>query len=306
MKAIIYTEYGAPDVLRLADVSKPVPKSNELLIRVHASSVSSGAIWVRQGRFPTSKILTSLLRLMFGITKPKRPIIGFEFSGIVEDIGENVRRFTKGDEVYGTTTGLKQGSYAEYVCVPETWRQGVVAIKPPTLTFEEAAVLPVGSMTALHLLTKARLQAGQNVLIYGASGSVGTFGVQIAKYFGARVTGVCSTGNVGLVRSLGADAVLAYTKEDMTQSKEQFDIVFDAVGKLKTSELKSLLRKGGTFCSVKSPTDEKLEYLDALHTMIAAGRLKPVIDRSYPFEQMVEAHRYVDAGHKKGNVIIRH
>lgn len=310
MKAMIYTEYGAPSVLHLKDVEKPVPRSNELLVKVCASSVTSGAIWIRKGEFPGSKVFTVLMRLMFGITKPKRPILGVEFSGIVEELGNGVTLFKKGDEVYGTTTGLQQGAYAEYVCVPESWKQGVVAAKPSSLTFSEAAALPVGAMTALHILKKANIQAGQTILIYGASGSVGTYAVQIAKYFGANVTGVCSTANQELVRSLGADAVLDYTKNDLANCTEQFDLIFDAVGKLEKATWKPLLHEGGggggRFCSVKSPTAEKREYLDVLHAMIAEGKLKPFIDKSYPFEQLAEAHDYVELGHKKGNVVINH
>jgi NADPH:quinone reductase-like Zn-dependent oxidoreductase len=248
------------------------------------------------------------MRLMFGITKPKRPILGVEFSGIVEDVGNDARLFKKGDEVYGTTTGLQQGAYAEYVCVPETWKQGVVAAKPQSLTFLEAAAIPVGAMTALHILKKANIQAGQTILIYGASGSVGTYAVQIAKYFGANVTGACSTANQEFVRSLGADAVLDYTKNDLKNCNEKFDLIFDAVDKLEKATWKPLLREGsgGRFCSVKSPTAEKREYLDVLHAMIAEGKLKPIIDKSYPFEQLAEAHEYVELGHKKGNVVINH
>lgn len=306
MKAMIYTEYGAPNVLHLKDVEKPLPQSNELLVKVYASSVTSGTIWIRKGEFPGSKVFTVLLRLMFGITKPKRPILGVEFSGIVEEVGNGVTLFKKGDEVYGTTTGLPQGSYAEYVCIPETCKQGVVEAKPQSLTFLEAAALPVGAMTALHILKKANIQAGQTILIYGASGSVGTYAVQIAKYFGANVTGVCSTANQELARSLGAHVVLDYTKGDFTNCSEQFDLIFDAVGKLNKTTWKPLLRKGGTFCSVKSPTAEKSEYLGELHAMIAQGKLKPVIDKSYAFEGIAEAHEYVELGHKKGNVVINH
>jgi NADPH:quinone reductase-like Zn-dependent oxidoreductase len=199
---------------------------------------------------------------------------------------------------------LKQGAYADYLCVPEQWKQGVIAPKPQSLSFEEAATLPIGAMTALDLLSKANIKQARKVLIYGASGSVGTFAVQIAKYFGANVTGVCSTGNKDLVRSLGADDVLDYTTSDLKNCAEQFDIIFDAVGKLDSVTCKRLLRPGGKFCSVRSATAEKREYLDVLHAIIAQGNLKPVIDRTYPLEQVAEAHRYVDAGHKKGNVAI--
>ncbi len=304
MRAAVYTKYGSPSVLQLREVEKPVPKSKEMLVRVHASTVSSGVIWIRKGHFPGSKLFTCLIRLVFGITKPKRNVLGFEFSGTVEDIGSDVKLFKKGDEVYGTTTGLKNGAYADYVCIPERWKQGVVALKPQHLTFEEAAALPVGGMTALQILLKAKIQSGHKILIYGASGSVGTYAVQIARYFGATVTGGCSTANIELVKSIGADEVIDYTKADITQYKERFDIIFDAVGKLKTSKCKPLLNKGGRFCSVKSLTHEKNQYLDLLHKMISEGKLKPIIDRSYSLEHIVEAHKYVDLGHKKGNVVI--
>lgn len=306
MKAFIYTEYGAPEVLRLVDVPKPVPKANELLVKVRASSVSAGSLWIRQGKFPGPAFYTLFIRLMFGITKPRKPILGFEFSGIVEEVGENVKAWKKGDAVYGTTTGLKQGAYADYLCVPEAWKLGVIAPKPSQLTFEEAAALPVGAMTALDLLSKANISGGKKVLIYGASGSVGTFAVQIAKYFGAKVTGVCSTGNIDLVRSLGADNMIDYTKQNLAEHPETFDVIFDAVGKLEKAVWKRLLAQGGNFRSVRTPISEKREYLDVLHSMIVEGKLHPVIDRTYPFEQLVEAHRYVDMGHKKGNVLIHH
>ncbi len=306
MKAFIYTEYGAPDVLRLADVSKPIPQANELLVKVHASSVSGGSIWIRRGKVPGAAIFTFLIRLLFGITKPRNPVLGYEFSGIVEEVGANVKAWKKGDAVYGTTTGLKQGAYAEYVCIPETSKLHVIAPKPHSISFEAAAALPVGAMTALQLLQKMNITQGQKVLIYGASGSVGTFAVQIARALGASVTGVCSTGNVDLVRSLGADTVLDYTTQDLAQCTEKFDSIFDAVGKLDTATRKRLLRQNGQFRSTTSPTSEKREYLETLHSMIVEGNLKPVIDKVYPFEKLVEAHRYVDLGHKKGNVVINH
>ncbi|AQG79900.1 NAD(P)-dependent alcohol dehydrogenase [Spirosoma montaniterrae] len=304
MKSVIYKAYGPPSVLHLAEVEKPQPKSNEVLVQVYASTVTSGAVWVRQGRFPGSSFFTLALRLMFGITKPRRPILGFEFSGIVEAVGPNVTRFRAGDAVYGTTTGLPNGAYAEYVCVPERWSQGVIAKKPAQLTFEEAAALPVGGMTALQLLGKTQLRAGQNILIYGASGSVGTYAVQLAKHVGATVTGVCSTANVSFVQSLGADTVIDYTCTDITQYGGQFDVVFDAVGKLPAATLKTLLTNNGRYISVRSMTNERTEHLDALHQMIEAGKLRPAIDRTYPLEQIVDAHEYVDTGRKRGNVVI--
>jgi len=304
MKAIAYTEYGSPDVLKLTEVEKPTPKSNEVLVRVHASSVSIGVIWIRKGAFPGSKIFTFFIRLIFGIKRPKRPILGFEFSGIVEEVGGDVKLFKKGDQVYGTTTGLKNGAYAEYVCIPEKWRMGVIAPMPKELTFDEAAVLPIGGMTAYDLLRRTNIKPSQKVLIYGASGSVGTYAVQLAKSLGGIVTGVCSTSNIELVKSIGAEEVIDYTKTDIGKYEKKFDVVFDAVGKMPAATLKALLHKKGKYISVKSITSEKTEHLTFLNKLVEEGKLRPVIDRKYPLEQMVEAHEYVELGHKKGNVVI--
>jgi NADPH:quinone reductase-like Zn-dependent oxidoreductase len=304
MKAIVYRTYGPPSVLLLTDLAKPVPGRHEVLVRVYASTVTSGTVWMRQGAFPGSWLFTVALRLMVGIRRPRRPVLGVEFSGVVEAVGDRVTRFRPGDAVYGTTTGLRQGAYAEYVCVPESWRGGVIGLKPAELTFAEAAALPVGGMTALQLLQKADLEKGQSILIYGASGSVGTYAVQLATYLNASVTGVCSTANLTLVRSLGADAVLDYTQTDLTQLGSRFDVVIDAVGKLPPLCRKVLLRKEGRFVSVLSMTGESRRYLDTLLRMIGEGRLRPVIDQVYPLEEIVAAHDYVDSGRKKGNVVV--
>ncbi|TAE28669.1 MAG: NAD(P)-dependent alcohol dehydrogenase [Cytophagales bacterium] len=304
MKAVIYTTYGPPSVLQLTDIAKPVPDHNEVLVRVSASTVTSGTLWLRKGAFPGSTLFTVLLRLMFGITRPRKPVLGVEFSGTVEAVGDSVAQFRPGDVVYGTTTGLRQGAYAQYVCVPETWREGVLAVKPTELTFQEAAALPVGSMTALHILQKAAIQQGQEVLIYGASGSVGTYAVQLATYFGGRVTAACSPANFAMVQSIGANAVVDYAQPDLSNWENRFDVVFDAVGKLPSSLGKQLVKKGGHFLSVKSVTSEKVEYLRSIHQIIAEGRLKPVIDRTYPLDEIVDAHAYVELGHKKGNVVV--
>lgn len=306
MKAFVYETYGPPEVLHLKEILTPTPRHNELLIKVHASSVSAGINLLRKGQFPGSKLFTLLLRLQFGIFKPKRPILGCEFSGTVEATGKDVTTFKKGDAVYGTTTGLKNGAYADYVCVPEKSSQGVIKLKPEMLSFTEAAALPVGGMTALQILQKANISSRSHILIYGASGSVGSYAVQIAKYFGAKVTAVCSSINMEWVYSIGAHEVIDYSDPGWFMRTKKFDIVFDTVGKLQKSEWKVLLAKGGKFCSTRSLTFEKTAYLAILEKMIIEGKLKPVIDKVFPFEEMIEAHRYVDTGHKKGNILIDH
>jgi NADPH:quinone reductase-like Zn-dependent oxidoreductase len=305
MKAVIYTEYGPPEVLQLKEIEKPAPKPIEVLVKVRASTVTSGVVYARSGTHPDSKLWALALRLLYGITKPKKTILGYEFSGEVEAVGKDVRLFQKEDQVYGTTTGLNAGAYAEYVCVPEAWKAGVVAKKPANLTPEEAAAVPIGGMAALEILNKADIHQGGKVLIYGASGSVGTFAVQLARHhFDAEVSGVCSTSNLELVRSLGAEHVIDYTQEDFTQRGETYDVIFDAVGKLSSAKAKSALKKEGTYLTVKSPTNENTEDLLLLKELVEAGKIRPAIDKIYPLEQTAEAHRYVDKGHKKGNVVI--
>lgn len=298
MKAIVCTKSGSPEVLNLVELDSPIPKQNEILIKVKASSVTRGDVKLRK----IPRIILIPIGFLFGF-KPMK-ITGVEFAGVVDAIGSDVKLFNKGDKVYGTTTGLKFGGNAEYVCVPEKSKKGVIVIKPDNISFPDAAVIPVGGMTALHILRKASIQNGHKILIYGASGSVGTYAIQLAKYFGAEVTAVCSTSNLEMVKSLGADKVTDYTKDDFTKGKVIYDVVFDAVGKISKSSCKNVLNKKGSFLSVKYPTKEKVEYLIFLNGLIESGKLKPVIDRKFSIDKIRDAHSYVEQGHKKGNVVI--
>ena len=298
MKAIVSTKYGPSEVLQLKEVEKPSPKENEVLIRVHAATVTQGDVMLRK-LHPLMYLPMSL----FGVKRKRIP--GHEFAGEVELVGADVTCFKAGDQVFGTTTGLSAGANAEYVCLPEKWEGGVLTTKPVNVSYEEAAALPVGGMTALYILQKGNIQKGQKVLIYGASGSVGTYAVQLAKHhFGANVTGVCSTANVALVKSLGADQVIDYTKEDVTQNGQKYDVVFDAVGKLSSSQKQNLLKENGTFLTVQTTTKEEIENFKTLKKLVELGKIKAVIDKRFPLEQVAEAHRYVEFGRKKGNVVI--
>lgn len=321
MKAILCTKYGPPDVLKLIDADKPSPKDNEVLIKILATTVTVADTRVRGFIVPLSFWIPA--RIALGFFKPKKSVLGMELAGEIESVGKNVMSFKSGDQVFAFTGHNIFNAYAEYICLPEN---KVLPIKPADISFEDAACLPLGGLTALYFLKKGKINKGQKAVIFGASGSVGTFAVQIAKSFGAEVTGVCSSANIELVKSLGADYVIDYTKEDFTKNGETYDLIFDTVGKSSISNCAKSLTKEGIFLhAVATPgisiqmawismitgkkllggdTIEKIEDLLFLKELVVQGKLKPVIDRRYPFEQIVEAHKYVEKGHKKGNVII--
>jgi NADPH:quinone reductase-like Zn-dependent oxidoreductase len=320
VKAIVATAYGAPNVLQLKEVEKPTPKNHEILVKVHATTVNTGDCRMRSFTVPPLFWLPA--RLVLGLRRPRNPIFGMELAGEVEAVGKDVKRFKPGDQVFASTFEQQFGAHAEYKCLPQ---DGAVVTKPQHLTYVEAATLSIGAHTALFFLKAANIQRGHNVLINGASGSVGTFAVQLAKYFGAEVTGVCSTKNVALVQSLGADKVIDYTQTDFTNNGEIYDIILDAVGKTTFSQCQGSLKRNGYYLNTvmggaamqarwyAMTTDKHIfggtavprtEALAILKELSEAGRLKPVIDRCYPLEHMVEAHQYVEAGRKKGNVVI--
>jgi len=300
MKAIVCTKYGSPEVLELREVEKPAPKDHEIRVKIHATTVTSGDTRVRSFNSPI--LFWIPMRLILGITKPRNKILGVEFAGEVEAIGQHVKRFKKGDQVYAIS-GMRFGAYAEYICFPE---EGNVTLKPTNATYEEAAALSFGGTTALHFFRKAKIKPGQKVLIYGASGAVGTSAVQIAKVMGTEVTAVCSSANFELVKSLGADHVIDYRKEDFAQREERYDVIFDTVGKSSKANCKKALKPNGVFITVDGQGIAKVltEDLIYLKTLVEEGKIKSVIDRRYALEQIPEAHRYVDKGHKKGNVVI--
>jgi NADPH:quinone reductase-like Zn-dependent oxidoreductase len=299
MKAIVYDRYGPPEVLQMREVPKPTPKDHEILVAIRAASVSAGDVRMR-------KPDPFAARLYNGLLKPGRvKILGFELAGEVAALGNQTRRFNEGDAVF-SFTGFGFGAYAEFICLPvgETVKQGLIALKPANMSYDEAAAVPCGGLTALAFLRKGGIQSGKKVLVYGASGSVGTYAMQLARYFGAQVTGVCSTQNLGLVRSLEAEHILDYTQEDVTKHNGRYDLVFDAVGKGKVSELKRLLAQNGNFMSVNGSAEILPDDLARLKDLVEAGEVRAIIDRIYPLGQIVEAHRYVEAGHKRGNVVI--
>lgn len=320
MKAVVYERYGPPEVLQLKELEKPTPKDNEVLIKTHATTVTSGDWRLRSLNVPVG--FGFIMRLVFGISKPKQPILGSELAGVIESVGKHVRNFKVGDQVFAfSDAGM--GCHAEYKCMPQ---DGAVVLKPPSLSYDEAAALSFGGTTALDFLRRGKLQSGERVLINGASGGVGTAAVQLAKHFGADVTGVCSTANVKLVRSLGASHVIDYTKEDFTQNGETYDVIVDTVGTAPFSRSKDSLTNGGRLLMILAglpdmlevpwvsmtsskkiiagPAAVRAEDLRFLARLAEAGEFKPVIDRRYPFEQIAEAHRYVDTGRKKGNVVV--
>lgn len=327
MKAIVWTKYGSPDVLQLKEIAKPTPKADEVLIKIHATTVTAGDCEARSLKMP---ILIRLpMRMYVGLTKPKRiTILGQELAGEIESIGEDVKRFRVGEQVFGTT-GLGFGAYAEYICLPEESAMGVLATKPANMTYEEAAAVPTGGLEALHFMRKGNMLTsvrGEKVLILGAGGSIGTFAVQLARYFGAEVTGVDSTSKLEMLRSIGAEHVIDYTQEDFTRNDETYDVIFDVPGRssfsgsirslkqngrylLANPGLSHVLQRPWTFMRsgkkvIFGAASQKTEDLIFLRDLIDAGHIKSVIDRRYSLEQIAAAHRYVDTGYKKGNVVI--
>ncbi len=324
MKAIMWTKYGPPEVLQLREIEKPAPGDNEVLIRIYAATVTAGDCEMRSAKFPIW--LKILMRIYIGLIRPTRiNILGQELAGEIESAGKAVKLFRKGDQVFGTP-GIGMGAYAEYKCLPEKSEEGVLVIKPANMTYEEAAAVPIGGLEALHFLRKANIEDGQKVLINGAGGSIGTFAVQLARYFGAEVTAVDSTGKLDMLRSIGADHVIDYTEEDFTKSGQTYDVIFDVVGKSPFSGSIRSLKKNGHYLianprpsmmvrglwtskisskkvifAAASPKKEDLIFLKEL---IEEGKIKSVIDRYYPLEQAAEAHSYVETGQKKGNVVL--
>jgi NADPH:quinone reductase-like Zn-dependent oxidoreductase len=313
MKAIVCTAYGTPDVLRLEEVEKPSPKDNEVLIKVYAAAPTISDCYVRSGK--VNFWLWIPMRIYVGFKRPRNPILGFDLAGEIEAIGREVKRFKKGDRVFAFA-GKKFGAYAGYNCLPENGshfpNDSIISVKPSNVTYIEAAAVPSRGILALHFIRKGNIQPGQKVLICGASGGIGTFSVQLAKYFGAEVTGVCSTTNLDMVKSLGADRVIDYTKEDFSKSAELYDFILDAtphdknIRKKLKSECKKSLAQNGKFISVDEGTPKSgTEDLIFLKDLIEAGKLKSAIGKVFTLEQLPDAHRYIEQGHKKGNIVIK-
>jgi NADPH:quinone reductase-like Zn-dependent oxidoreductase len=325
MKAVVWTAYGPPDVLQLQEVEKPTPKDDEVLIRIHATTVTAGDCELRSLQFPI--YLSLPMRLWRGLLKPRQnSILGTELAGEIEAVGKDVKRFKEGDQVFGSA-GVGFGANAEYICLPEEPgdMEGGVAIKPANMTYEEAATVPFGGRDALHFLRLGNVQSGQRILINGAGGSIGTFAVQLARYFGAEVTAVDSTRKLDMLRSLGADHVIDYTQEDFAKSGEVYDVIFDVVGTISFSRSRKSIKQDGAYL-LANPTKQMVPGLWTsltsskrvmmqtaggtiadlvyLRELIEAGKIRTVIDRTYPLDQIVEAHRYVETGQKKGNVVI--
>ncbi len=303
MKAIVCTKYGPPEVLQLQEVTQPTPKDNQVLIKIYATAVTASDCIIRGFELSIWRPMGLMMGLALGFTKPRQPILGIVFAGEIAALGKDVTSFERGDQVFGWDLFPAFGAYAQYKCINEN---GMLAIKPTNLNFEEAAAIPYGGLIALHFLKKGNIQSGQKVLIYGASGAIGTAAVQLARYFGAEVTGVCSTANLELVKSLGADTVIDYTKEDFTRGGARYDFIFNAVGRKKaTLQCEAVLTPNGQHLTVDDGNPKvQVEDLLFLKELVEAGKIKPVIDRRYPLEQIAEAHRYADKGHKKGNIVI--
>jgi NADPH:quinone reductase-like Zn-dependent oxidoreductase len=306
MKAVLWTKFGPPETLKFTEVPKPIPKDNEVLVKVFATSVHRGDVRMRSLDIPYPWLAKTFARIYLAITLRRHPILGMEISGKVEAVGKDVSKFKVGDEVFAETLTSLFGGYAEYKCIP---LKSAIAIKPSNMTFEETAVIPTGGITALGMVKNVGIQNDQKVLVYGASGSIGTFVVQICKSLGADVTGVCSTANADLIKELGASNVIDYTKEDFTKGAQKYDVVFDAVGILKKEQARKVLEQGGKFTSVYSDSDKvkKKDFqslLDELKELCEQHKLKPTIDRTYTLDQIIEAHHYVDQGHKRGNVAV--
>ena len=319
MKAIIYTKYGSPDVLELQEIEKPIPEDNEVLIKIHATTVTKYDCWMRRGTGPPGFKLLS--RMATGFRKPKNLILGLELAGEIVEVGENIKKFKKGDQVFGFSAE-KMSTYAEYICLQEN----DIALKAKNMTYEEAAAVPYGALTSLYFLRKANIKNGQKVLVYGASGGVGLYAVQLAKYFGAEVTGVCSTLKINLVKSAGADNIIDYTKKNNTKSDEKYDIIFDSIGKIPLSSNKKSLKKGGSFISVTfglfrilrllwlqminkwklviGSVDLKNESMMFLTELIESSKLQAFIDKKFSLRQISEAHEYLESGKKKGQIVI--